>query len=522
MESSWLWPDAILLEALHKELGAIEDGLVTARHAALESQHGSAEELAEVEKRVQQRASSDGEVCTALAAMSRELSDEVDEANSATVAAIRKSKAFADLDRVLPVPPGVLKDRALLTKFVAAQQQRRTTEAVRAAELKAVRKEQEADVDLCPSMVRARSAADAATAAAIEARKKALIWSDHRPIRSILRLGDQEEQQVLAWNVLERRLDGIRPVLPVLPFYCRTGEEKKCTKSKKNETANLQRAMLDCCVVEAHAEAVAAWAMSGLLERGAAAVCLSEVGAPVVAALKRAQEKHALRGTAPPVMSVSAPTSSSSSSAGGDSSVKGHSLEARTIVLAREGSEPQEDVHVEVGGKTRHFACMRLRAPRTQPWKSRDAGAVARVTCGAEASEEEDGAASQMGVAEDLAVVAVHVLRRPSSDSRCPQAGGGLAAAGEALRELRDRLKCSVLAVGDWNGNVMTLPATLEGGDGQGGKTDCAYASALPNTPTTYADAVDYPQSKGIDGAFVLPVPVKARSLAVQVMLDVD
>ena len=81
----------------------------------------------------------------------------------------------------------------------------------------------------------------------------------------------------------------------------------------------------------------------------------------------------------------------------------------------------------------------------------------------------------------------MHVLRKE----------GGLLAANEALLALQTRVCGCVLAVGDWNGDVRNLA------------TDDVQA-CVPGVPTTFVDAVYYPESHGIDAALVMAPPLGA------------
>ena len=134
------YPDCTLLEALHTELAKLEQGVKDARVQARQAQHGAAEETAAVEARVAARADQDARVVAACEKIAGEL-------DGAEVQAVQQGAAFAVLHALLPVPQGVLKTAAALAKFVTAQRTRHTESAVRQAVLKAVRAEQEAELD---------------------------------------------------------------------------------------------------------------------------------------------------------------------------------------------------------------------------------------------------------------------------------------------------------------------------------------------------------------------------------------
>jgi hypothetical protein len=237
-------------------------------------------------------------------------------------------------------------------------------------------------------------------------------------------------------------------------------------KLPKNTTACLQRALLDTTAIQAHAEAVVRWAFCNLHTNIHAstinAVCLLEVGAPVVDALQRA---IACLSEAP-VMSISAPTEHLTKY---PQTAATEACEGRTVVLAPAGSRILPDVRVRVGDKVRHLACVRL--------------------------VREKGEA-------DVAVVAVHVPRMAGCKSRCPRAGGGLVLAGRALRDLQADCGLPVLGIGDWNGNVALVPPAL-----QDEATAGVAVAARPGRPTTFADVVQHPESNGIDGALALFAP---------------
>jgi hypothetical protein len=228
------------------------------------------------------------------------------------------------------------------------------------------------------------------------------------------------------------------------------------------------RSLICCCCVVRYVvcgllfaiEVVASFVFLAL-ER-ADAVCLAEVGAPVIAALKRGLDRGSSTSTSDaPVLAVSAATKNAQPGQAG-------ACEARTAVVARMGKQ-EPDVRVSVGGKARNFAVVR--------------------------------------VAPGLAIVAVHLMHSSSAKNRARLA------AGEALLDMQARLGGCVLAAGDWNFELSL--------DKLGVATHGSLDSlcGLPGAPTTYADEVTNPTSRGIDGALVLSPPAGA-TLSVEVVGD--
>ena len=461
----WQRPDAAALERLHHELAAIEGQVGVAREAALAAAHGSPEELAAVERQVQPRAARDAEICAACAAFERALQEGQE-----------LEQALAALDAVVPVPQGVRQKPEHLAKFAAARGQRHQPAAVRKSILSKIRAEQrrlaeqpqvdgaEAAEFLQPGtrdmLLAAQATADEDWRAAVDRGRGLLLWSDHSPIKAVLaQRPDGGEAQgpavrVIAWNVLERQPDGVKPVVPFLPFLQRL---------KKGASAVLERAMLDPAMVAAHAEAVTAFVLRCLEQGVCDAFCLAEVGAPLIAAL---QQKGA-------VVAVSAKTKSKSTNRSG-------ACEARTAVVARSGTQG-EDLVVEVEGKVRRYAVLKLRS--------------------------------------GLAVVAIHVMRNDGSEQPKVATGHAL----QALQAPTGQLgkDWTVVAAGDWNFSRQLLQPERLGLATSGA---CYQVlSALPGVPTTLADQLKWVDgdrstwSSGIDGALVLAPPGDA-TLAVKVV----
>ena len=462
----WQRPDADALERLHHELAAIEGQVGAAREAALAAAHGSPEEVAELERQVQPRAGRDAEICAACAAFERALQEGQE-----------LEQALAALDAVVPVPQGVRSKPEHLAKFAAARGQRHQPAAVRKSILSKIRAEQrrlaeqpqvdgaEAAELLQPAtrdMLReAQATAEKDWRAAVDRGRGLLLWSDHSPIKAVLAPrpdggeGQGPAVRVIAWNVLERQPDGVKPVVPFLPFLQRL--------KKKGASALLERAMLDPAMVAAHAEAVTDFVLRSLEQGVCDAFCLAEVGAPLIAALQRSGA----------VVAVSAKTKSKSANRSG-------ACEARTAVVARSGT-PGEDLVVEVEGKVRRYAVLKVR-PR-------------------------------------LAVVAIHVMRNDGSEQPKIATGHAL----QALQAPTGQLgkDWTVVAAGDWNFSRQLLQPERLGLATSGASYQ--VLSALPGVPTTLADQLKWVDgdrstwSDGIDGALVLAPPGDA-TLAVKVV----
>jgi len=480
-----MWPNESLLESLITDLKLTEQSVEDYRRNLLESRYDSSYEQALVDKCLEQRSERDAlvvEACTKLlAALEASSCDAPD--------AIKTLPEFETLNSLLPVPNGVLKPvrnqprHLLLTNFLTAQRQRHEPLMARATVIKAVRAQHQKNVEESDELRAAREAALVNKQEIVARNVERLVWSDHVPILALLQSRRASENNaknfdsnfesvdsvaVLGWNVLERKSNGIKPVLPLFSFWSnRTNNQspakKMSFKLPKNTTACLQQALLNSAAIQAHAKAVARWALSNLRSTNnnapnVNAVCLSEVGAPVVNALRQAIASIAEA----PVMSVSAPTEHLTAH---PQTAAIEACEARTVVLAPADSQTLPDVRVQVGNKVRHLACVQLRREGKT----------------------------------DVVVVAVHVPRMAGCDSRCPRAGGGLSLAGQALRDLQSECGLPVLGVGDWNGNVALVPPGLQD-EAPAGRA----VAAKPGKPTTFADTVIHPESNGIDGALAL------------------
>jgi len=409
--SNWMWPNESSLEILDNELETIQNKLSTTRRVILESYIYDNSPL--IEERMAQRRDRDAAIVSACTNLLPEL-----DAN--TIDAIKSNAAFCILDSILPIPKGLLRPNQehSLAKYVSAQIKRHSPASVHDIETKAVRDHCDATLDNNESWQEANQSTQQSITQVIERHLQNLTWSDHKPIRATL-----GTIRVAAWNIMERKPNGIHPVLPILTFVKGSKEERK------NSVARLEHAILHHAAVVAHAHAVVQWTLEALKTHDA--VCLSEVGAPVVNALQSTDL----------VVSISKPTQHQSLNPSRITK-DGGACEGRTAVVARSG-KLFPDIPVMVGTKVRFLACLQL---------------------------------------NNVIIVSVHVPRRAGGDSRCPEAGGGLFAAREAVQTLSE----SLLAVGDWNGNVELIGGIRVG------------------KPTTFADVVLHPESHGIDGALSL------------------
>lgn len=407
--SNWMWPNESSLATLDNELRTIQNNLSTTRRVILESYDNSLL----IEERLEQRRDRDAVIVSACTNLLPEL-----DAN--TIDSIKSNSAFTELDSILPIPKGLLRPNQehSLAKYVSAQIKRHSPASVQDIETKAVQDHRDATLDNNESWQEAQQNTQQSITQVIERHLQNLVWSDHKPIRATL-----GTIRVAAWNILERQPNGIHPVLPILTFVKGSKEERK------KSVARLENAMLHPSAVVAHAHAVVQWTLEALKTHDA--VCLSEVGAPVVNALQNTNL----------VVSISKPTEHQSLNPSRISK-DGGACEGRTAVVAHRG-KIFPDIPVMVGTKIRSLACLRFK---------------------------------------NVFIVSVHVPRRAGGNSRCPEAGGGLSAAREALQIFSE----SVLAVGDWNGNVELIGGIRVG------------------KPTTFADVVLHPESHGIDGALSL------------------
>ena len=159
---------------------------------------------------------------------------------------------------------------------------------------------------------------------------------------------------------------------------------------------------------------------------------------------------------------------------------RGGACEARTAVVARSGT-PGEDLVVEVEGKVRRYAVLKVRP--------------------------------------QLAVVAIHVMRNDGSEQPKIATGHAL----QALQAPTGQLgkDWTVFAAGDWNFSRQLLQPERLGLATSGASYQ--VLSALPGVPTTLADQLKWVDgdrstwSDGIDGALVLAPPGDA-TLAVKVV----
>jgi len=407
--SNWMWPNESSLEKMDNELGKIQNNLSTTRRVILDSYDNSPL----IEERMAQRRDRDAAIVSACTNLLPEL-------DTSTIDAIKSNAAFTELDSILPIPKGLIRPNQehSLAKYVSAQIKRHSPASVQDIETKAVRDHRDATLDNNVSWQQAHQSTQQSIAQIIERNLQNLVWSDHKPIRATL-----GTMRVAAWNILERKPNGVHPVLSILTFVKGSKEERK------NSVARLQHTLLHPSAVVAHAHAVVQWTLEALKTHDA--VCLSEVGAPVVTALQNTDL----------VVSISKPTQHHSLNPSRITK-DGGACEGRTAVVARSG-KIFPDIPVMVGTKVRSLACLRL---------------------------------------NNVFIVSVHVPRRAGGNSRCPEAGGGLFAAREALQTMSE----SLLAVGDWNGNVELIGGIRVG------------------KPTTFADVVLHPKSHGIDGALSL------------------
>lgn len=417
--SNWMWPNEPSLETLDNELRTIQTNLSTTRRVILESCDNSPL----IEERIAQRRDRD----TAIVSACTNLLPDLDANN--TISSIQSNPRLAELDRILPLPKGLLRPNQehSLEKYLSAQIIRHSPASVHDIETQAVRDHFDATLDTSnESYQEAHQNTQQSIAQVIERNVQNLVWSDHKPIRATL----GSSIRVAAWNIMERKPNGIHPVLPILTFVKGSKEERR------KSVARLEHAMLHPSAVVAHANAVVQWTLEALKTHDA--VCLSEVGAPVVNALQNTDL----------VVSISKPTEHQSLNPS-RITIDGGACEGRTAVVARSG-KILPDIPVMVGTKVRSLACLQFK---------------------------------------NIILVSVHVPRRAGGNSRCPEAGGGLFAAREALQKT---LSCSsessrlLLGVGDWNGNVELIGGIRVG------------------KPTTFADVVLHPESHGIDGALSL------------------
>ena len=385
----WIWPNEASLKALDDELGAMQYDLSTTRCTLLASYHNSPQEQRLIEERVALRRDRDAAIVSACTNLLLELDDDT----NTTIAAIQSHSAFLELDQILPIPTGLLRpnQEQSLGRYIAAQIQRHSPAAVQDIETKAVRDLCEATLDDANgSWQTAQQNTQQLMAQTMDRHVPNLLWSDHKPIRATM-----GTLRVAAWNIMERKSNGIHPVLPILTFIQGSKEERRTS------VARLEQALLHPAAVAAHADAIVEWTRDALTTHDV--VCLSEVGAPVA---------HAFENITDLVVSISKPTEHRSSNPSRIAK-SGGACEGRTVVVARNG-QVVPDIPVVVGTKVRYFACLQF---------------------------------------ENVTIVSVHVPRKAGGASRCPRAGGGVLAAHDALQTLPGR----VLAVGDWNGNVELI-----------------------------------------------------------------
>lgn len=275
----------------------------------------------------------------------------------------------------------------------------------------------------------------------------ALAQSDHRPIRATVHtagLGDEDPAVMMAvasLNVLERCRDGLATYVGALPHVRALSH-----RGRSEAIARLTRALSEPSVVQRQQADVVSMVANELEVRGSLAVCLQEVGAELLAAVRAAGacarppwHVHASRGADEP-----------------PESAEGGGCSAGTCIVCTVRLTPEEDVVVVAGrGRRRAFAAASIIADETTPPNP------------------------------TLTIVAVHVLHdvasQPSSHCKEPPTNEVHIRDAEAaiVSAFGTRLAAGgqVLAIGDWNGPPLSME------DASGG---VRAVRAWPAGPTQY------------------------------------
>lgn len=452
------------LEHLYGTFEKIARGLQDARRSALEARHGTIAEASAVEQTVAATQESDFLIVGACEALLRVIEEHEESlASKATpdvdiVGVLQTTHEFLDLNALVPkgIPRSMLSagsDLVKLKAYVEAKRRRHSLEEVRDRALRHVRADYEGKLHLIERVVEAEGAAEHEWLEHVNGALSALTFSDHLPI--LVRYSHRDlpqELRIVSWNVLERQPDGVNPVLDWLPFV-----------QKKSQAAEMmKKAVLHEAAVVAHANMIVNFVLP-ILTRNSEndeqvhAVCLEEVGQPVLEALRSKIETTDL------VIAVSRVGS-------GVSQRMGVGCEARTVIIARGVAEPIPDTEspeVVIGDKSRSFAAMRLSTPF-----------------------------------EDVMIVAVHAFHG-KKDAIIKAAG--------VVKDFHERTKEAygrnpiLIAAGDWNGDVRIALDSWQASDTSALDLDPIIMQAgVVGAPTTIVDIREFPESPGIDAALML------------------